>query len=185
MLARFAPARLATLVIGAAVALSAALPAHAAGSAQPKVAVPNVAVPKVPVPVPGPANIAGCWSAQRPIYGPYAFSFCSNGKYGSYKVRGGGLHCNGSVTVTSGWGNTATVRLSRSHCNGWTDWSADYLVCRTGGGWTGVNPPEFGIHAPQARVAVPHVPTQGWRLDCTYHPVAAGYHPIGLALTRN
>lgn len=187
------------VALGATVVVSAPLAANA-GAAKPEVVVPRVGVPHVGVPnVPAPGGIAGCWSAQQRIYGPYSFSFCSNGSYGSYKVRGGGLFCDGSVTVRPGWGDTVTVRLSRSPCNGWTDWSADYLVCRSAGQWTGgwngaypgvaykgpANPEVVVPHAPNPRVATPRVPVAGWRLDCTYVPVAPGYRPIGLAMTRS
>jgi hypothetical protein len=187
--------RLACLVLGASMALAAPV-AATAGQANAEVAVPRVTVPHVPVPAPA-GGVAGCWSAQRPIYGPYSLSFCSNGRYGSYQVRGGGLSCNGSVNVTPNGGGTVTVRLSRSRCNGWTDWSADYLVCRNPGpywaggyrggfnrSYTGGTNPEVAVpHVPSPRVPTPHVPNFG-RLDCTYYPVAAGYHPTGLALTR-
>lgn len=42
-----------------------------------------------------------------------------------------------------------------------------------------------GVATPH--VAVPHVPTPGYgnRMDCTDHPVVAGYRPVGIGLYRN
>ncbi|MCT8970418.1 hypothetical protein [Microbaculum marinisediminis] len=187
--------RIAGFAVGAAIVMTLPLTA-AAGQAQSEVATPRVAVPHVPAPG-GGADMAGCWSSQRLIYGPYAFSFCSNGRYGSYRVRGGGLACEGNVTVSPGRGGTATVRLSRSRCNGRTDWSADYLVCRSvGGGGVGYGNGgygQYGTRGYRPEVAVPRAPTPRYprvpipagRLDCTYYPTVAGYHPIDLAMVRN
>jgi len=179
--------RLACLALGAAVALSAPFAAQA-GQNKSEVAVPRVAVPHVPAPPPG--GVAGCWSAQRLIYGPYAFSFCTNGRYGSYQVHGGGLNCNGNVTMRQGRGGAVTVQLSRSRCNGRTDWTADTLVCRNiggyGGGWNGGHGGTMRSRE-RSEVAVPRVavPAPSGRLDCTYYPAAAGYRATGLALVRN
>ena len=154
------------LAIGAAVSGSQA--AGASTRVAETIAQPHVLVPHQPAPAPK-MRVSGCWEAQRRIYGPYAFSFCSNGSYGSYQVRGGGLFCDGSVNISRGPGNAVTINLSRTPCNGWTDWSADRLVCRSG-----------GRDMPMTRVAVPAPPA---RLDCTYFPSVPGYHPIGLALS--
>ena len=170
------------LAAGAAAVL--AVPGSAsAGKSTPEVATPRVVTPHVPLPG-AKRGIAGCWAAKRTIYGPYAFSFCSNGQYGGYKIRGGGLACDGSVTVKRGPGNAATIRLSRSACNGWTDWSADYLVCKTAPGrWM----PHGSQSLSAAEVAVPrpHRPGRAGRLDCTYFPVVNGYHPVHLTLIAN
>jgi len=175
------------LAAGAAIALIAPLGAHA-GQPNAEVAVPRAPTPYVTVPRAG--VLAGCWSAQRMIYGPYAFSFCSNGRAGSYQVRGGGLNCNGNVKVRPNGDGTVTVGLSRSRCNGHTDWSADYLVCRTAGGFGGVHGGGWNggyVARPNAEVAVPRapVPVPGGHLSCTYYPVAPGYSPTGLAMVRN
>jgi len=174
MFAKVATPHIAVLAFGIIAALCAPQAASAAGASA-QVAQPRVLVPQVPIPA-SQDRISGCWSGERLIYGPYPFSFCSNGEYGSYQVRGGGLSCDGSVNVARGPGNTVTVNLSRSQCNGWTDWSADSLVCRPSTG------PD-AVAMPQPRVAVPGVPVR--RLDCTYFPSVSGYHPIGLALSRN
>ncbi len=167
----------------AALAVAAIPGAANAGKSAAEVATPRVVTPHVPLPG-AKRGIAGCWVAKRTIYGPYAFSFCSNGQYGGYKIRGGGLACDGSVTVRRGPGNAATIRLSRSACNGWTDWSADYLVCK-------MAPAHWKPHRSQslsaAEVAVPrpHRPGRIGRLDCTYFPVVNGYHPIHLTMVAN
>ncbi|MEJ8571195.1 hypothetical protein [Microbaculum marinum] len=189
MIASTRTGRAAALALALAAAISAPGAADAAGTNVPEVAQPRVLVPHVPAPhVPQPAprdRISGCWSGERLIYGPYAFSFCSNGDYGSYQVRGGGLACNGSVTVSRGPGDTVTVNLSRSQCNNWTDWSADRLVCRTGDRVWIDQPYASRPEVAQPHVAVPRRPAPMRQLDCTYFPAAAGYHPIGLALSRN
>lgn len=199
---RPAASRIAALAIGVGIAVSTPMTAKAAGansmiSNAPEVAQPRVMVPHVPTPAPN-GGLAGCWSAQRLIYGPYAFSFCSNGSYGSYQVRGGGLACNGSVNVARGPANTFTVQLRRSQCNGWTDWSADRLVCRATGGnrWSsGYSRGSSGDSRHAAEVATPNMPTPRMpaprmpaphrNLECTYFPVVSGYHPIGLAMSPN
>jgi hypothetical protein len=145
---------------------------------------PAVAVPQVPTPAPtpGPVGIAGCWAANQLIYGPYSFSFCSNGAYGNYQVSGGGLSCSGTINV-GGQGGQFRIQLGHGRCNGNTDWSADYLICTPIGGFGAPAAP--GTAAPQ--VAVPQVPTPGpgvGGLNCTYYPVAPGYSPIGVSLRR-
>lgn len=145
---------------------------------------PMVAVPSVPTPapVPVPVSIAGCWATNQLIYGPYTLSFCSNGAYGNYQVSGGGLGCSGDVNI-GGQGGQFRIQLGHGRCNGYTDWSADYLVCNAFGGFGAPAAP--GAAAPQ--VAVPQVPTPGpgvGGLTCTYYPVAPGYSPIGISLRR-
>ncbi len=186
MSAKTAFRRIACLAVCATAALAAPLAAEA-GPATPEVAVPRVTVPHMPA----PGGLAGCWSAGRPIYGPYAFSFCSNGGHGSYQVRGGGLSCGGNVSVVPGRAGSFTVRLGHGRCNGRTDWSADYLVCRSAGGWNGGYGGGWsGGYGVRPEVAVPRAPAprhpaSAARLDCTYYPVVAGYSPIGLAMFRN
>ncbi len=174
--------RFAVVALAAAVSVFAMSPDPAAAqNAAPQVVVPQVPTPG-PGPVPGPIGIAGCWAANQLIYGPYSFSFCSNGAYGTYQVYGGGLSCNGNVNVT-GQGGQFRIQLGHGRCNGNTDWSADFLVCNAGFGFGIQQAP--GAAAPQ--VAVPQVPTPGpgaGNLNCTYYPVAPGYSPIGVNLRR-
>jgi hypothetical protein len=181
MFTKTATRRAAVLAFTILAAVCAPYAANAAGASV-QVAQPRVLVPHVPTPTPQ-NRISGCWSSQRLIYGPYAFSFCTNGEYGSYQVRGGGLSCDGSVNVSPGPGNSLTVNLSRSQCNGWTDWSADRLVCRPSYSPNAVAAPTPRVATPS--VPTPHVPAPVHRLDCTYFPSVSGYHPIGLALSRN
>lgn len=181
--------------IALATGLAAIAPAaQASGSvASPQVASPHVAVPHVPTPSPG--DVAGCWSADRAIYGPYRLSFCTNGYAGSYRVTGG-LTCEGAVRISTRGDGTVSVRLGHGRCNGRTDWSADHMECRPrhAGVWNGWQSGQSGsnrdVASPQVAVPrppYPYPPGPGWsdRMDCTYFPVVAGYRPIGVGLRRN
>jgi len=169
-----------------AIALSAAQ-ASASGTS------PHVAVAHLPTPV--PVNIAGCWSADRAIYGPYHLSFCTDGHAGVYRVTGG-LDCKGAVRLSTRADGSLTIRLGHGRCDGSIDWSADYLECRprhagVRNGWQGGRSGATGdVASPQ--VAVPRAPYPypagpGWsdRMDCTYFPVVVGYRPMGVGLLRN
>jgi len=169
--------RLSGLALAAMMAATAAVP-----EARAQTASPNVAVPSQPhVPLPQRGGVAGCWVANQLIYGPYAVSFCSDGRAGSYRVTGGGLSCGGAVDI-SGRGGELRVQLGHGRCNRRTDWTADTMVCsRVGGHGTG----GYG-RVPD--VAVPAVPVPGGpgfgQLTCTYYPAVAGYNPVGVSFRR-
>ncbi len=86
---------------------------------------PEIAVPDVPQ-----FELEGCYRLDRAIYGPYRVSFClEQSEEGSYRVRGGGLNCRGTLD----WyvdDRNFTIDLARSRCGNRTAWTGDTLVCR-------------------------------------------------------
>ncbi len=176
-------ARLSGLALAAAiVAATAAVPEASAQTASPNVAVPSQ--PHVALPRRG---VAGCWVANQLIYGPYAVSFCSDGRAGSYRVTGGGLSCGGAVNI-SRRGGALRVQLGHGRCNRRTDWTADTLVCSRVGGYGGGHgrvPDVAAPAVPVPGVPVPGVPVPGFgQLTCTYYPAVAGYSPVGVSFRR-
>lgn len=178
---RLAAYRLPGLALAAAVmAAIGSAPEASAQTASPNVAVPSH--PHVPLPRHG---VAGCWVANQLIYGPYAVSFCSDGRAGSYRVTGGGLSCGGAVDI-SRRGGALRVQLGHGRCNRRTDWTADTLVCGRVGGYGGGHGRVPDVAAPA--VPVPGVPVPGvpgfGQLTCTYYPAVAGYSPVGVSFRR-
>jgi hypothetical protein len=177
MKSTFTPNAARALMLAAApVLLLAAAPANAAVIEK---------KPSIQVAVPSPTgSIAGCWNANRNLYGPYNLRFCFNpsGSSGSYSVTGSGLSCNGSITWTQ-TGRLLRVSMTRSHCGYGQDWTADRLVCR-------VIPASFkrpilpSKTSGDARILVP-TPTPGVAsLACTYLPSVAGYRPTAFSARR-
>jgi hypothetical protein len=137
--------------------------------------VAEEANPKIMVPSPTPQHehgIAGCWSADRNLYG-YRLSFCVHGHgRASYTVTGKGLHCHARLAVNRGWGNYGFT-MSRTSCGRGMDWTADSFTCvLKPGGWDHGR----GVRMP--------VPSEGARLECTYWPAVWGYLPAPFSAHR-
>jgi len=117
------------------------------------------------VTIPAPSDgIAGCWTADRNLYGPYSLRFCINEQAdGSYTVIGGGLRCNARLTGQQIWGGGYSFTMSRAHCGRGTDWTADTFTCHLMSG-----------RSDGPRIAVPDT-TGLARLTCTYIPAVWGY----------
>ena len=167
------------LIAGVAAASVSVSPAAA------QTASPNVAVPSQPyVPLPRGGGVAGCWAANHLIYGPYAVSFCSDGRHGSYRIHGGGLSCGGAVDI-SRRGGELHVQLGHGRCNRRTDWTADTMVCGPVGGY-GMGGYGAAPHVATPSVPMPGIPVPGFeQLNCTYYPAVAGYSPVGVSFRRN
>jgi hypothetical protein len=125
----------------------------------------------VPTPTPGPSagGIAGCWTADRSLYG-YHLRFCVHGGASTYTVTGSGLHCHARLRWQETWGGYGFT-MTRTSCGRGMDWTADTFTCVLRGGWGGS----------PGRVAVP---SPGARLDCTYWPAVWGYRPTAFSAHR-
>jgi hypothetical protein len=154
---------LALFLASAAVSGDAAASTRMASEQNPKIMVPS------PTP---PANaIAGCWTADRILYG-YRLSFCveSDGD-AKYTVTGKGLYCHAGLGWRQSWGSYGFT-MRRTSCGRGMDWTADSFTCvlRTDG---------HGGYGGYGRIAVP-----SGRLECTYWPAVFGYLPTSFSARR-
>lgn len=108
--------------------------------------------------------IGACYQVTERLYGPYSMSFCLNGR-NSYKVKGGGLSCNGTLSSTIS-GHTINIRLARSSCGHGRAWSADSMSCSSVGVLGTLPLPGLGD------------------LKCTYTPAVAGFKPVPIRAYR-
>jgi hypothetical protein len=134
----------------------------------------KVVVPDKPGGGGGGIGLGGCYQVAERMYGPYSMSFCLSGR-GSYKVTGGGLNCNGSLSWNTS-GRNVSIKLRRSTCGRGQAWSADSMSCTVVG--------FFGAVLP--RVVVPDRPgIPGFGdLNCTYTPSVKGYKPTRIRARR-
>lgn len=124
---------------------------------------------------PGGADLAGCYRADRPLYGPHRVVMCfERGRAGTYKVRGPDLRCDGRLSWRLRNG-TLDVSLRRQSCNRGLAWAAATVECRPRGLVSAILDELIRDLASQdrTRVVVPDRPTVG-RLNCTYLPTVAG-----------
>ena len=173
--------RLAFAVVMAAVGALATGDAFAAG-----VSGPSVAVPAPPGGPGGYSSPAGCYRVDQALYGPYYMSFCINGHSGTYRVRGGGLDCRGSLRANY---DTFQVNISLhdTRCGRGMAWTADTLSCQmTGPAGDFLNAPS-GLNAPSVAVPAPP-PTPHYSapaaLRCNYQPAVAGYPAMTIIAQR-
>lgn len=134
----------------------------------------RVVVPDKPGGGGGGIGLGGCYQVTERLYGPYTMSFCLSGR-GTYKVRGGGLSCDGSLSWTTS-GRNISIKLRRSTCGRGQAWSADSMSCTFVG--------FFGAVLP--RVVVPdrpNIPGFG-DLICTYTPSVHTYKPVRIRARR-
>ena len=158
-----------TIILAAVLALSGfATAAYAAGPST------KVVVPDRPGGGSGGIGLGGCYNVAERLYGPHSMSFCLTGR-GSYKVTGGGLNCNGSLSWNTS-GRNININLRRSTCGRGKAWSADSMSCTFVGFLGAVLP----------KVVVPDRPgLPGFGdLRCTYRPVVAGYRPMQIRARR-
>jgi len=122
----------------------------------------------------GGIGLGACYQVSERLYGPYSMSFCLSGR-GSYKVTGGGLSCNGSLSWSTS-GRNISIKLRRSTCGRGQAWSADSMSCTVVG--------FFGAVLP--RVIVPDRPNMpGFGdLACTYTPQPHNYKPVRIRARR-
>jgi len=122
----------------------------------------------------GGIGLGGCYQVAERLYGPYSMSFCLTGR-GSYKVTGGGLACNGSLSWSTS-GRNINIQLRRSTCGRGKAWSADSMSCTFVGFLGAVLP----------KVVVPDRPgLPGFGdLRCTYKPSVPTYRPVQIRARR-
>ena len=152
-------------IVGLAVGLFLSL----AGGALAQDASTMVLVPDAPG---GGALVAGCYQADRALYGANRFSFCLE-RRGSYSVRAQGARCEGRL----GWrvsGRDVTIDLRRQSCSGGMAWAAATITCRPRGLIDLILSEIFkGQGQGSERVLVPDRPQVG-SLRCTYRPTVPG-----------
>lgn len=124
---------------------------------------------------PGGAFVAGCYKADRTLYGPHWLTFCLE-RRGTYTVRGGGLVCDGRVNWNVSRGEVS-ITLRRQSCNRNLAWAEADIVCRPRGLVSALLDELLrellGGKSNKPRVVVPDRPTIG-KLSCTYYPTVAG-----------
>jgi hypothetical protein len=124
---------------------------------------------------PGGALVAGCYRADRVLFGPYRLTFCLE-RRGTYSVRGGGLACDGRLTWTAS-GSTVTIGLRRQSCGNGRAWAAAEIVCRPRSLVSLILEDLLrdlaGEDRRTPRVVIPDRPTIG-RLACSYYPTVPG-----------
>jgi len=119
---------------------------------------------------PGGVPVNGCFAANRPIFGPYRFSFCLE-RRGTYSVRGGGLQCDGRITWRTS-GRDIFVDVHRTSCGRGLAWEAATMDCRHVGGL-------LGALAGRA-LGIPRLSS----LRCTYHPTVRNRSPVTFTANR-
>ncbi|RYE60803.1 MAG: hypothetical protein EOP20_01490 [Hyphomicrobiales bacterium] len=127
----------------------------------------RVLVPDAPG---GSALVAGCYQADRTLYGSNRLSFCLE-RRGTYSVRASGVRCEGRLSWQVS-GRDVTMDLRRESCTGGVAWAAATITCRPQGI---IDLILTEILKPQnnGRVLVPDQPRVG-ALRCTYRPTVPG-----------
>jgi hypothetical protein len=125
----------------------------------------RVMVPDAPA---GGAAVAGCFRADRNLYGPFRLTMCLRTR-GTYQVTGGGMRCDGRLTWRAS-GRNIDIDLRRTSCNRGMAWAAAHVSCRGSGLAFNILDSIFGRNQ---RVMVPNTPAIRL-LTCTYHPTVRG-----------
>lgn len=130
----------------------------------------RVLVPDAPG---GSALIAGCYTADRNLYGSNRLTFCLE-RQGRYSVRGAqGVRCDGRLNWRVS-GRDVNIELRRQSCNGGVAWAAATVTCRPQNLLDKILTEILRNQQKQnGRVLVPEVPRVG-SLRCTYHPTVPG-----------
>jgi hypothetical protein len=115
---------------------------------------------------PGGAKFSGCYRANEQLYGPYNFSFCLEQR-GGYRVRGGGVTCEGKLNWWVTNKRDIHVKIDRARCGNGVAWAEAKMRCR---GTTLLKGP---VGKAISKVIVPDYPTITG-LRCTYNPSVKG-----------
>ncbi len=147
-------------------ALTLSFPPSAMAQGQERVIVPDVPG--------GTASVRGCYDADRTIYGPYRVSFCLQ-RPGSYKVRGGGVRCDGTLSWKTS-GKYVKADFRRQSCNRGVAWEAGSMTCRPRSALDILIEALNQKNSGSGRVIVNDEPRVKV-LKCTYFPRVAGEKP--------
>ncbi|KRA95675.1 hypothetical protein ASD83_18700 [Devosia sp. Root685] len=129
----------------------------------------RVLVPDAPG---GSAVVAGCYQADRNLYGANRLTFCLE-RRGNYSVRGQGVRCEGRLDWRAS-GRDVTIDLRRQSCSGGMAWAAATITCRPRGLIDLILSEIFKNQTQNnGRVLVPDHPQVG-SLRCTYRPTVPG-----------
>ncbi|MCX7889548.1 MAG: hypothetical protein N2422_07430 [Rhodobacteraceae bacterium] len=114
-----------TSLTAAVAVLALSLAGGGAARAQVNDEMARVVVPDKPDGV----LVAGCYKADRKLYGPYAFTFCLK-RRGAYAASGGGLKCEGKLDWQVEGRRRVEIDLARGRCNGNKAWAAAQVSCK-------------------------------------------------------
>jgi hypothetical protein len=128
---------------------------------------------------PSGALVAGCYRADRNLFGPYRLTMCLLERRGTYSIRGGGIRCDGRLTWSAS-GRNVFVNIDRQSCNRGVAWEAATVECR---GQSTVRGILDQIFRGNSRVIVPDLP-QINVLACTYFPSVRGERPAAFNARR-
>lgn len=138
----------------------------------------RVVVPEVP----GGALVAGCYRADRGLYGPYTLTFCLR-KKANYSVKGAGLECKGSLAWETR-GRDVKITLNRGKCNGNRAWAEASITCRPRSLLDLILSDLLDKRKNDTgRVLVP-APAQVRALRCLYSPTVEGNKPATFVAKR-
>jgi hypothetical protein len=124
----------------------------------------------------GRGDFAGCYRAERDLYGPYRLTMCFE-RSGTYRIRGG-ARCDGTLTWRVS-GRDIRVELHRASCANRVAWARANVECRGSGSRL-----ESAVRELAARLTnrnLPRIRT----LNCTYRPTVPGYQVKTFRATRN
>ena len=124
---------------------------------------------------PGGANFAGCYRADRDLYGPNRLTMCFE-RPGTYTIRGG-ARCDGDLSWRVS-GRDISIDLRRASCRGGVAWERANVDCRGTGGLAGAV-----VRDALARVLTSNLPRLR-TLDCTYRPTVRGERNETFRATR-
>ncbi|HEY9013215.1 MAG TPA: hypothetical protein VIN06_19610 [Devosia sp.] len=151
----------------------------AAGLALPAQAQDINALVMVPEAPSSGAVVAGCFGANRQLFG-YNFTMCLE-RRGTYRVTGRGVNCQGRLNWRTS-GRDIFIDIHRQSCGGGKAWEAATIDCRGVGIVRGILDSIFG-RAANPFVMVPDTPAVR-SLSCTYHPTVRGVGRVNFTARR-
>jgi hypothetical protein len=134
--------------------------------------------------LPGGARVAGCYKADRGLYGPNVLTFCLQ-RRGIYAVRSDNLSCDGRLTWATE-GRDVTINLRRQRCNRGLAWAEGNIVCRPRSALDLLLGDILGgkqKSGSRDRVVVRDDPTVA-KLTCTYRPTVRGERSVSFFAIR-
>ena len=124
--------------------------------------------------VPGGARVAGCYKADRGLYGRNVVTFCLQ-RRGIYSVRSDRLRCDGRLNWSTR-GRDVNITLRRQSCNRGLAWAEGNIVCRPRSALDlllGDILSKNQRTETNERVVIPDNATVA-KLTCTYRPTVSG-----------